>query len=139
MEISMTVVFINQQIGRLALQFLMPNVAQKLKFIFFSVCEMSDEEKPVAAGNQTEKKFERKLNQQALFLPEDFKSFVVDSTKAFDHIVRTFRQDVQDFRIIAVDTETALHSPEGSQKIIDLLQIGTLNGHVFLFRLVNYV
>ena len=101
---------------------------------------MGDEEKPVVTEEEEKspgsKKYERKLIQQAHFLPGDFKSFVVDSTRAFDNIVKTFRQDVQDFRIIAVDTETALTASEGSRKAIDLLQVGTLNGHVFLFRLV---
>jgi len=84
---------------------------------------------------RNEKRVERKLTQHNLFLPDNFKSFIVDSTKAFDHIVKVFRQDVQDFRILAVDTETARTTSPGTTNCINLLQIGTLNGRAFLFRL----
>ncbi|XP_075255817.1 exonuclease 3'-5' domain-containing protein 2-like [Convolutriloba macropyga] len=80
----------------------------------------------------------KQLAQHAVFLPDHFKTFVVDSTKAFDSIVKTFRRDIQDFRMISVDSETTLNSlaaGTNANGCIDLLQIGTFNGRAFLFRL----
>ncbi|XP_063728066.1 uncharacterized protein LOC134855462 [Symsagittifera roscoffensis] len=81
---------------------------------------------------------EKKLHLHKIFLPDSFKTYVVDSTKAFDNIVKLFRRDIQDFKILSVDSESthvSLASSTNSTRSIDLLQIGTLGGRAFLFRL----
>jgi len=94
---------------------------------------------PPSASAPRQARWERKLQQHKVFLPNDFKTFVVDSTKAFDSIVKTFRRDIQDFRIISVDTVTGVttngKSGVNGSGCIDILQIGTFNGRAFLFRL----
>ena len=84
---------------------------------------------------------EKKLHLHKIFLPDSFKTYVVDSTKAFDNIVKLFRRDIQDFKILSVDSESthvSLASSTNSTRSIDLLQIGTLGGRAFLFRLGDF-
>ncbi len=78
---------------------------------------------------------ERKLTLHKVFLEDSFNTYIVDSTQAFDNIVKMFRKDIQEFRILSVDSETTMAQfLSGGPKTIDLLSIGTLNGRVYLFR-----